>query len=81
MKSKFLGFFNRLHPIVQSHHCRRGFVKDYGLHPSEDTNCEEKEAGAPDFVPMILNNLFYKSRIAYVTIGNYISISIIFILF
>ena len=81
MKSKFLGFFNRLHPIVQCHQCRRGFVKDYGLHPSEDTNCKEKEAAAPYFIPMILNNLFDKSWIAYVTIGNYISISIIFILF
>ena len=66
---------------MQWYQGRGGLVKDYGLHPSEDTNCEEKEAGAPDFVPMILNNLFYKSRIAYVTIGNDISISFILILF
>ena len=66
---------------MQWYQGRGGLVKDYGLHPSEDTNCKEKEAGAPYFIPMILNNLFDKSWIAYVTIGNYISISIILILF
>ena len=58
-----------------------GLVKDYPLHPSEDTNFEEKEAGAPDFILMILNNLLYKSTIAYIIFWNDISISCILILF